>query len=794
MEEQEIQDTKKRKKKKRKKKHRFFWFMIKLQIFLMLIVLAGVGYYYYGGYAQEVKRLKEEAVELVSNTDDKIFIPSQTSSVYDADRNLISEKKGSKEADYVVYQDIPPQYISTIISIEDKKFYSHNGIDIKAVFRAALALIENKKITQGGSTITMQLGKLMYMEQGKDWQYKVKQMFIATELEKRYSKDRILEYYLNNIYFANGYYGIKAACRGYFDCELDQLDISHIAFLLAIPNSPSYYDPVVNIENTIERRNLILRNLLDDKKISQAEYESAVKEDIVLNRPDTPAALWNNYVDTYAYHCATLAMMENSGFEIKYYFDSEEEEQEYDLDYDELYSSYQKQLYTGGYKIYTSIEMDKQNALQEALDDTLSEFTEVAENGVYALQGASVCIDNSTGYVVAIVGGRSQDFSSHTLNRAYQSHRQPGSSIKPLNVYTPVFERGYTPDSVANDHEFEGGPKNSSGVYHGEVTLRFAVEQSLNTVPWQLYEELTPEVGLQYLKNMNFTNIVDSDYVIPTSIGGFTTGVSPLEMAAAYATLEHDGMYRNPTCVRAIVDSDENIVCASEQLEKVIYKKSAARMMTDVLASTMTEGLGVNLQLTDMPSTGKSGTTNDSKDGWFVGFTRYYTTSVWVGYDMPRSLVGLNGGSYPGKIWQTFMEKIHTGLAPLEFLPYAQLSQEFQDQQQQQEQENQQFLQDLTDRWQEQENQNNTPQGGQNQEDNPPQEDPNGGQQGENQPEPPDGGQQGEGNPPDNATPENPGGQQGAEQPGTPPQETPGGEQQGNGNTPENPQPEAPVG
>ncbi len=664
------------KKKKKKKKHRFFWFMIKLQIFLMILVLGGLGYYYFGGYAEEIQQLRKDAQQLVAQTTEKTFVPSQTSSIYDKDNNLISQRKGEKNAAYVPYEDIPAEYIEAVISIEDKKFYSHKGVDYKAVLRAAKAMLENNgKPTQGGSTITMQLAKLTYLQSlppGKSWQYKVQQMFLAIELEKHYSKNKILEFYLNNIYFANGYYGIESACHGYFNCEIDALDLSQIAFLCAIPNSPTYYDPVVNFDNTIERRNLILKNMLDDGKIDQTAYEAAVREEIVLNRPQEKNTLWNNYIDTYTYHCATLAMMENSGFEIRYYFDSKEEEKAYDEEYDELYANCRKQLDAGGYKIYTSIDMSLQEKLQNSVDSTLAGFTEKGDDGVLSMQGAAVCIDNLTGFVVAIVGGRSQDFSNYTLNRAYQSHRQPGSSIKPLIVYTPCFERGITPEAIVDDHAFEGGPSNSGDVYYGKVTLRFAVQQSLNTVAWQLYERLTPEVGLQYLKNMNFTNIVEEDYVLPTSLGGFTTGVSALEMASAYATLENDGLYRTPTCVKKIIDSDENLVYTAPQTETVIYKETAARMMTDVLTSVMKEGTGRSRMLNNMPCAGKTGTTNEKKDGWFVGYTRYYTTSVWVGYDYPRAVDGLQGASYPGEIWQNFMNQAHEGLTPMEFLPYVQ--------------------------------------------------------------------------------------------------------------------------
>ena len=676
----------KQKKKKKKKQHRVFWFFIKLQIFLMVLILGGLCFYYFGGYADKVAKLHSEAVELVQKSDKNTFLPARTSTLYDTNGDEISETATTKKADYVKYADIPQNFVNCMVSIEDKKFYKHNGVDLKAIVRAAKSIIKNKRITQGGSTITMQLARNIYLDTNKNWQRKVKEMFIAMELEKKYSKNDIMEFYLNNVYFMNGYYGIQAACHGYFNCELSDLDMSQTAFLCAIPNSPTYYDPINNKDHTLTRRNLILKNLREDGKITQQEYESAINEEITLNMPEKEDTVKYNYVDTYAYYCATRALMENEGFKFKYYFDSDEEEKEYDASYDEMYSYCQKKLYSEGYKIYTSIDLTKQQQLQDSIDLTLLDFTDTTDDGTFKLQSAATCIDNATGYVVAIVGGRSQDATNHTLNRAFQSHRQPGSSIKPLIVYTPSFERGKTPDTIVNDHKFDGGPSNAGDSYYGDVTIRFAVEKSLNTVAWQLYDELTPKVGLQYLKDMNFTNIVKDDYVTATALGGFTTGVSPLEMASAYATLENDGMYRNPTCVTSIVDSDNNIIYTSSQKDAVIYSENAARTMTDVMTGVMTEGTGRKAKLDNgMPSAGKTGTTNDKKDGWFCGFTRYYTTCVWVGCDMPETINGLTGSSYPAEIWKTYMDQIHSDLTPLNFLPYEHMSDESQDNQESQE-------------------------------------------------------------------------------------------------------------
>lgn len=663
-------------KRKKNKKHRLFWFLVKLQIVFMVIVLAGLFYYNYGGLAKQIQEIRKDAIRLVRESSDTTFIPSQTSILYDTNGQLISYIKGEKEADYVEYEDIPADFISAMVSIEDKRFYKHDGIDFMALLRSAKAIVETGSLSQGGSTITMQLARNIYLDNGKRWERKLKEIFIAVELEKLYSKNKIMEYYLNNIYFANGYYGIQAACNGYFSCELKDLNLSQIAFLCAIPNSPSRYDPITNYENTLARRNRILLNMYEDGKISEATYLSAMNTEIILKPSQATKSQRNNYVDTYVYYCATRALMEMQGFQFKEYFSSEEEKQAYYEEYDELYADCQKQIYAEGYKIYTSIDLSKQELLQNSVNEVLSGFTSVGESGAYEMQGSAVCIDNETGYVVAIVGGREQnDLGIYTFNRAFQSHRQPGSSIKPLIVYTPFFEQGNTPDTMVMDEKIEGGPDMS--YYHGSVTARYAVEQSLNPAAWKIYSQITPEVGLQYLKNMHFTEIRSTDNGLAPALGGFSRGMSALEMASGYATLENDGIYRNPTCIKKIVDDAENIVYVSKQEGTKIYKETAARMMTDVLHTTITSGTAKAGLFEGMPCAGKTGTTNENKDGWFVGYTRYYTTSVWVGYDMPREVEGLRGSSYPAQIWREYMESIHEGLTPMNFLPYAQLSPEF---------------------------------------------------------------------------------------------------------------------
>ena len=318
--------------------------------------------------------------------------------------------------------------------------------------------------------------------------------------------------------------------------------------------------------------------------------------------------------------------------------------------------------------------MDKQQELQDCVDEELDDFTDTADDGKYKMQGAAVCIDNSTGQVVAMVGGRSQEIDAGlTLNRAFQSHRQPGSSIKPLVVYAPAFEKGYYPGTLVEDQEIEDGPKNFDGGYMGELELSEAVQRSLNTIAWQVYEDITPKYGLSKLKAMHFSMIVDSDNVPATSLGGFTYGVEPVEMAAGYSTLQNDGKYRIPSCISRIEDYKGETIYTYEGTSSKIYDKNAAREMVSVLQGVMEEGWGTGRGLRlrgGMPCAGKTGTTDDAKDGWFCGFTHYYTTAVWVGCDTPESVRGLQGAAWPGRIWNSFMNLIHEELEPVEFKDY----------------------------------------------------------------------------------------------------------------------------
>ena len=632
---------------------------------LIMLVVAAIAYYYVGGYAAKVKAMKTEAVHLVANSNADTFRQSQTSEAYDCNGELLSVLKGEKDVYYVEFDNIPIYVKQAIVSTEDKRFYKHKGIDYKGIMRAVWAMIQDGEVTQGGSTITQQLARTVFLSNERTWERKIEEMYIAVELEAKYSKDDILEFYLNNVYFANGYYGIEAASQGYFGMDVNHLSLSEMAYLCSIPNNPNLYNPVKNHDKTMKRRNRILKAMLEEQVISESSYKTALGESISIS---PSPKVKNDYLETYITYCATRTLMEMEGFKFQTSFDNDNEKKTYDKKYKEMYESCNSKLFTGGYRIYTSLDAAAQKELQDAIDKELAEFTEKNDEGIYCLQGAAVCIDNATGMVRAIVGGRSQDTEGYTLNRAFQSFRQPGSSIKPLLVYTPALEKGYTADTTVVDEPIEGGPVNGDGVYSGAMSLRQAVAVSKNTVAWKIMEELTPEYGLSFLKAMEFSRLDTRDENLPISVGGFTNGVSPLEMAKGYATIANNGGYRNPTCIVKITNAQGDEIYSAKQDAIMVYKENACRLMTDMLQTVITSGTGRGYSLGQMPSAGKTGTTNDNKDGWFVGYTPYYTTSVWVGYDIPKEVPGLGGGTYPGRIWHDFMEKIHEGLTPVSFV------------------------------------------------------------------------------------------------------------------------------
>lgn len=653
-----MEEIKRKKKRKKRKKKDYSFYLI--QGLIILAFAAIIFLFVKSDYAGGIFALRREAIETVRNAGIEELQGQRVGTIYASDGSVITELKNERNIRYLTSEEIPQTVKDAFVSVEDKRFYKHNGVDFFALTRAVTKLINKDAITQGGSTITQQLARNVFLTHEVSWQRKVKEIFIAWELEKMYSKDQILEFYVNNIFYANNCYGIESASQKYFGKSISECSISEVAFLCAIPNSPSRFDPLKHKENTLERRNVILEAMYDNDKISKEEYETALAEEITVD--NCSKTYEQSWARSYAIHCVVEEMMRADGFEFQYDFAQVTDREDYEELYDATFAEYREKLFLSGYQIYTSIDPLHQNALQNAIDVKLEEYNTKNTNGSYALQCAATCIDNETGLVTAIVGGRSQEDVSYDYNRAYLSSRPPGSAIKPLVVYTPLLERGYTANSIVEDKKYPEGPKNSNNSYAGSVSLRTAVEKSINTVAWSKFNELGAETAMQYLLEMGFTDIMPQDYTGSSALGGLTRGASTLEMSGAYAALANGGVYRSPSCIVRVEDSYGNVVYEHQAEQKQVYEKSAADAMTDILKGVMTNGTAKGQGLANMPSAGKTGTTNENKDGWFAGYTPYYTTSIWVGYDSPRWLKGLTGSAYPAEIWHNFMEEIHTGL------------------------------------------------------------------------------------------------------------------------------------
>lgn len=629
----------------------------------MLAVICGIGITGYVIY--RVYPIYEEynnsASEIVSEISEESFAIKESSRIYDSSGNLLSILKEGSDNTYLSYEDIPQDVINAFIAVEDRSFWSNDGVDYKGMIRVALrAVLTRGDELHGASTITQQLVRNNFLTREVSIERKAKEILISRMLTKTFTKREIMEFYVNDICYANGIYGIEGAAKAYFNKDVNKLSLSQIAYLCAIPNSPTYYDPYNDPSRAIERRDKILKDMLECGYIDQSSYNKARNEEIVIERADT---VFNDYETTYATDCAIRYLMRKDNFEFRYAFTDAEDYQNYHNEYNDTYEEYRHKLYTGGYTIYTSLDTEACDALQVILDEQLSFSTEVdEESGLYQMQGALTVISNETGRVVALVGGRSQEGNNqiYSFNRAYQTYRQPGSSIKPIIVYTPAFEHGYSPDSILSNIDVEAAkdPKVDVQSLTGSQTdLRTAVWKSMNGTAWQLYDKLTPQVGLFKLELMQYQNLHPDDYCDATALGGFTNGVSTVEQASAYAALANHGVWVEPTCIVSIIDSTgKDIYNQSDSVQ--VYTESAADTMVDVLKGVITNGTAAKLKWTSSSATeafAKTGTTNDSKDGWLCGATPHYSIAVWVGYDMPRTINNLAGSTYPGQIWKESM-------------------------------------------------------------------------------------------------------------------------------------------
>ena len=390
-----------------------------------------------------------EAKNLVDSSTPDTFRLAQTSYIYSDDGTQLAALAESEDATYLSYEDIPADVVNAFVSVEDRTFWNNSGVDYKGILRVCVNYVKTKgQVAEGASTITQQLARGTFLSNEKTLSRKIKEIFIARQLTKKYTKEQIMEFYCNSCCFANGIYGVEDASQKYFGRSVSDLSLSETAYICAIPNRPEYYNPLKNSENAISRRNKILQDMYECDYITKDAGDAALAENITVAEVSNEEDTFYNYEATYAINCAIRYLMKQDGFEFKSHFEDDADYDTYNAYYDEMYKQAKHKLYTGGYKVTTTMNLKAQKNLQKIFDKELAFNTKVDEStGIYQFQGAMTVIDNETGKVVAMIGGRSQDElqQTYSLNRGFQSFKQPGSSIKPLVIYTPALEEAMMP-------------------------------------------------------------------------------------------------------------------------------------------------------------------------------------------------------------------------------------------------------------------------------------------------------------------------------------------------------------
>lgn len=571
---------------------------------------------------------------------------------YDKDGNEVElERLSSKENRVRVDLEQIPKYLQdAFICIEDKRFREHNGVDWRRTISATLNFFLPTGKVYGASTITQQLIKNITGDDTVSPKRKIQEIVRALKLEEQYEKDDILESYLNTIFLSQGCYGVQTAAETYFGKDVSQLNLAECASIAGITQYPTKYDPFLHPENNKERQEVVLNTMLEEGVITQEECEEAKAYPLVFNKEE---------------------VQKERESKQSYYVDQIIDQVLSDLQTEKKYSkNWAKQvLYSGGLKIYAAVDMDVQTAIEEVFVNE-ENYPEVKTEA--KPEASMVVMDPYTGRVLGLVGGRGEKTLNRGLNRATQTYRQPGSSIKPISVYAPAIEYGVTTmGSVYDDSPYDieqKWPKNYYSQSKGLMTVQEAVEQSTNTVAVKILAALKPEVSFQFMEEkLGVTSLRDKDpYLAPLALGGLTKGMSVLEMTAAYQPFVNKGLYSKPFTYYKVEDSEGNIILENKVESTPAVSEQTAFIITQLLRSAVQRGTATPAQMGDMPVAGKTGTTNDDKDRWFVGYSPYYVGAVWFGYDTPEE-IKVSGGNPALNLWKKVMVKIHDGLESKSF-------------------------------------------------------------------------------------------------------------------------------
>ncbi len=655
--------------------------------------------------------------------------------IYDDEHHLTQTLIGSDaNREYVELSQIPESVQHAFVAIEDARFYDHYGVDMKGILRAVYSGISTDEgLRQGASTITQQLLKNQVYGGGNEKTFftklsrKVQEQYLAVQLENEMNKEQILEYYLNTINLGQNTLGIQTASKRYFNKDVSQITLSESAVLASIAQNPTQYNPISQPENNSERRKIVLKKMLEQKYIMEEEYEDALADDVYsrIENVNQKKSVVRENINSYYVDAVIDSVLEDLKQKLGY-----TETQAYNAIYRgglKIYSCQDQELqeicdevisddanYPTGTRSYLSYHLSVQetdgtvneyteNNIKDYFEETGKEislyFAHTAEAKKYVRkfrramlisggtvqeeqiqmikqpQASFVLMEQSTGKICAVVGGRGNKKANRTLNRATTSMRQPGSTFKILSTYLPALDScGMTLGTVQDDspYQYEGtGNKvhNWNGEeYKGLTTLRAGIVNSMNIVTVKTFEQVTPQTGFDYLNNLHFTTLVVerkdeegkvyTDLQLPTALGGLTDGVTNLELTAAYASIANGGKYNKPIFYSKVVDYHGNVLLENKEDPTRVMKESTAWLLTDAMEDVITSGTGkaVALDNQEIALAGKTGTTSDNSDFWFEGYTPYYTAGIWTGYD---SELRQQDGSYHKKMWKEIMDRVH---------------------------------------------------------------------------------------------------------------------------------------
>ena len=573
--------------------------------------------------------------------------PDQTSFLYDAHGDLYTELHSSQNRTSVALNEMPQYLIDAFLATEDTRFYDHFGIDVVRVAGAVVADIKSASLSQGASTVTMQLARSSILKnQEREWKRKIQEALIAIQIERRYTKDEILYYYLNAIYFGGNYYGVQAASQAFFGKDVQDITLSEAAVLVGTIRNAGLYSPLYRPENSLKVRNQVLDNLAEYKPAYQQQVATAKAEQLVVKESKS--------VLSYRFPWFTDYVIDQT----------EDILQSLKLD--------TSLIYTGGLHIYTTLDPLVQQGMEDAFSSASNFPSSSTANPV---QCGMVVMDPHTGGIKGLMGGREYT-TRRGLNRAAAITRQPGSVFKPIAVYGPAVENGYYPASVVNDVPTNFGttsqpytPTNYDGRYRGLVTMRAAIKDSLNVPAVKFMQKIGVSTAIPYIEKMGITLNKKSDTNLAIALGGLTNGVSPLQVAGAYATYANAGVYTQPYVITRITDRNGVEIYANKIKQQVVFSQETAYLITDMLETVVNSGTGTNAKM-NRPVAGKTGTVElpdtaafkgktGNKDAWWAAYTPEMVGVVWMGYDEDMDASGnaqylkqIYGGKYPALLWK----------------------------------------------------------------------------------------------------------------------------------------------